>query len=244
MINGQLKSDIDKLWDDFWAGGIANPLSVIEQISFLMFARLLDIRETREEKKASRTGKPFRRIFSEKHLADEARRKALEGLVRTEQDLRWSHFRHLNGEDMLRVVRDGVFHHFKTVAMDGAKFGEYMKDAQLLIQKPQLIEAFGLPEDILEQPAAEVEKLVKNALPPMFLPDKDHIAAPGTSFASPIVAGIVADLREANPKLTPGDIKKVLMDTADNMGAQYGKYDQGKGWVDAKEAMEKVTGQQ
>ncbi len=139
MINGQLRSDIDKLWDDFWAGGIANPLSVIEQISFLMFARLLDIRETREEKKAGRTGKPFRRIFSKKPLADEARRKALEGLVKTEQDLRWSNFRHLNGEDMLRVVRDGVFPHFKTVAMDGAKLGEYMKDAQLLVQKPSLL---------------------------------------------------------------------------------------------------------
>ncbi len=139
MINGQLKSDIDKLWDDFWAGGIANPLSVIEQISFLMFARLLDIREKREENKAGRTGKPFRRIFSEKPLADEGRRKTLEGLVKTEQDLRWSNFRHLNGEDMLRVVRDGVFPHFKTVAVDGAKFGEYMKDAQLLIQKPSLL---------------------------------------------------------------------------------------------------------
>jgi len=139
MINGQLKSDIDKLWDDFWAGGIANPLSVIEQISFLMFARLLDIRETREEKKAGRTGKPFRRIFSEKPLVDEARRKALDGLVNTEQDLRWSNFRHLNGDDMLRVVRDGVIPHFKTVAADGAKFGEYMKDAQLLIQKPSLL---------------------------------------------------------------------------------------------------------
>lgn len=139
MINGQLRSDIDKLWDDFWAGGIANPLSVIEQISFLMFARLLDIRETREEKKANRTGKPFRRIFSDKPLADAARRKALEDLVKTEQDLRWSHFKHLNGEDMLRVVRDGVFPHFKAVALDGAKFGEYMKDAQLLIQKPNLL---------------------------------------------------------------------------------------------------------
>ncbi|QQG64644.1 type I restriction-modification system subunit M [Desulfobulbus oligotrophicus] len=139
MITGQLKSDIDKLWDDFWSGGIANPLSVIEQISFLMFARLLDIREIREEKKASRTGKPFRRLFSDKPLADEVRGKMLGDLVKTEQDLRWSHFKHLNGEDMLRVVRDGVFPHFKTVAVDGARFGEYMKDAQLLIQKTNLL---------------------------------------------------------------------------------------------------------
>jgi len=57
MQNSQLKRDIDKLWDEFWSGGVANPLSVIEQISFPLFARLLDIRETREEKKAARTGK-------------------------------------------------------------------------------------------------------------------------------------------------------------------------------------------
>ncbi len=139
MINGQLKSDIDKLWDDFWSGGIANPLSVIEQISFLMFARLLDIREIREEKKASRAGIPFRRLFSDQPLDDEVRRKMLAGLVTTEQDLRWSHFKTRNAEDMLRIVRDGVFPHFKTVAVDGAKFGEYMKDAQLLIQKPGLL---------------------------------------------------------------------------------------------------------
>lgn len=139
MINGQLKSDIDKLWDDFWSGGIANPLSVIEQISFLMFARLLDIRETREENKANRTGKPFRRIFSDKPIKDEARQKLLADLVQTEQDLRWSNFRKENAENMLRIVRDGVFPHFKTVAMDGAQFGEYMKDAQLLIQKPSLL---------------------------------------------------------------------------------------------------------
>lgn len=139
MTNKDLKGHIDKLWDDFWAGGIANPLSVIEQISFLMFARLLDIRETREEKKARRTGKPFRRIFSEKPLSNEAQRKALEGLVETEQDLRWTNFKNLNGEDMLRVIRDGVFPHFKTVAMDGTKFSEYMKDAQLLVQKETLL---------------------------------------------------------------------------------------------------------
>ena len=139
MINGQLKSNIDRLWNDFWSGGITNPLSVIEQISFLMFARLLDIRETREEKKANRTGKPFRRIFGESEIRDPARRKALEGLVKTEQDLRWSQFRKRNAEDMLRIVRDGVFPHFKTVTLEGAGFASFMKDAQLLIQKPSLL---------------------------------------------------------------------------------------------------------
>ncbi len=139
MLNGQLKSDIDKLWDDFWSGGITNPLTVIEQISFLVFARLLDIREAREEKKASRTGKPFRRIYSLDKPSDENIRTRLNGLVRTEQDLRWSHFKRLGSEDMLRVVRDGVFPFFQTVAVEGAAFGEYMKDAQLLIQKRSLL---------------------------------------------------------------------------------------------------------
>jgi type I restriction enzyme M protein len=49
MITGELKSRIDKLWEEFWTGGIANPLTVIEQISFLMFARMLDITETRNQ---------------------------------------------------------------------------------------------------------------------------------------------------------------------------------------------------
>ena len=122
MINGILKSKIDKLWDEFWSGGIANPLTVIEQISFLMFSRLLDIRETREEKKTARTQKDFRRIF-----------------LKDEQILRWSHFKNMSGEEMLPHVRDKVFPHFKRVSLEGAKFGEYMKDAQLLIQKPTLL---------------------------------------------------------------------------------------------------------
>jgi type I restriction enzyme M protein len=122
MINGILKSKVDKLWDEFWSGGIANPLTVIEQISFLLFSRLLDIRETREEKKTARTQKDFRRIF-----------------LKDEQDLRWSHFKNMSGEEMLPHVRDKVFPHFKRVSLEGAKFGEYMKDAQLLIQKPTLL---------------------------------------------------------------------------------------------------------
>src|SRR4249920_2607121 len=61
MITGQLKRDIDRLWLEFWQGGITNPLTVIEQITFLMFARLLDIQETADERRFARTQQPFRR---------------------------------------------------------------------------------------------------------------------------------------------------------------------------------------
>src|SRR5882762_4344337 len=121
MITGKLRNDIDKLWEAFWTGGITNPLTVIEQISFLMFARLLDVTETRNEKGAERTKKPFTAIFGRK-----------------EQHLRWSHFRHLKAEEMLRIVRDEVFPHFRKLN-GGTTFGEYMEDAQLMIQKPSLL---------------------------------------------------------------------------------------------------------
>ena len=46
MITGELRSSVDKLWEEFWTGGISNPVTVIEQITFLMFSRLLDMTET------------------------------------------------------------------------------------------------------------------------------------------------------------------------------------------------------
>lgn len=122
MITGTLRNQIDKLWTEFWTGGITNPLTVIEQISFLMFSRLLDIAETRAEKRASRLGKPFKGQFSAK-----------------EQMLRWSHFKNLPAEQMLKVVRDEVFPHFRTLGDSESTFAEYMTDAQLLIQKPSLL---------------------------------------------------------------------------------------------------------
>lgn len=122
MVTGELKRRIDALWLEFWQGGITNPLTVIEQITFLMYARLLDINETRDENRQKRTKKPFQRRFKD-----------------DEQQLRWSHFRHLGAEQMLPVVRDKVFPHFKTTAASGTAFAEFMKDAQLMIQKPSLL---------------------------------------------------------------------------------------------------------
>ncbi|MBR0842922.1 SAM-dependent DNA methyltransferase [Bradyrhizobium liaoningense] len=122
MVTGELKRRVDALWLEFWQGGITNPLTVIEQITFLMYARLLDINETRDENREKRTGRSFQRRFKDE-----------------EQSLRWSHFRHLGAEKMLTVVRDQVFPHFKTTAASGTAFAEFMKDAQLMIQKPSLL---------------------------------------------------------------------------------------------------------
>ena len=122
MITGPLRNQVDRLWTEFWTGGITNPLTVIEQISFLMFARLLDIAETRAEKRAARLGK-----F---HLGQ---------FGKNEQHLRWGHFKNLPAEQMLKTVRDGVFHHFRKLGDGESTFAEYMKDAQLMIVKPSLL---------------------------------------------------------------------------------------------------------
>ncbi|MBL0710517.1 MAG: SAM-dependent DNA methyltransferase [Colwellia sp.] len=122
MINGQLKSKIDKLWEEFWTGGIANPLTVVEQITFLMYARMLDMNERADEKKAERTKKSFNRRFND-----------------NKQHIRWENFRHLGSEPMYKVVKDEVFPHFAELAGEGTLFAEFMRDAQLMIQKQSLL---------------------------------------------------------------------------------------------------------
>lgn len=124
MITGDLKNRIDDLWTKFWTGGITNPLTVIEQISFLMFARLLDINEIRNEAREKRTKKKFKHIFPENEAG---------------QLLRWQRFKTLPGEQMLPHLRDKVFPFFREVALNGSNLGKYMADAQLLIQKESLL---------------------------------------------------------------------------------------------------------
>jgi len=122
MITGALKNQVDKLWLEFWQGGISNPLSVIEQITFLMFLRLFDIAENREEKKAARLNKPFKGHFGP-----------------DQQQLRWQNLLKLGGDALLKTVRDEVFPHMRDIAGTGSTFGRYMADAQLLIQKASLL---------------------------------------------------------------------------------------------------------
>jgi type I restriction enzyme M protein len=123
MITGSLRSKIDKLWLEFHSGGIANPLTVIEQISFLMFARMLDMQEARNEKRAQRTGKKNKdAVFSAE-----------------QQHLRWSHLVNLGAEEQLRLVQEELFPFFRKTVAAGSSLGRYLQDAQCVIQKPRLL---------------------------------------------------------------------------------------------------------
>ncbi|WP_421557169.1 type I restriction-modification system subunit M [Pseudomonas canadensis] len=126
MITGELKNRIDSLWSEFWTGGITNPLTVIEQITFLMYSRLLDMQERKDEKRAAITSKSHLSRFD---VAD--------------QDCRWETWRHYGADEMLPHVRDRVFPHFRSLAErstgEGSHFASFMKDAQLMIQKPSLL---------------------------------------------------------------------------------------------------------
>ncbi|TRW15137.1 class I SAM-dependent DNA methyltransferase [Glacieibacterium frigidum] len=120
MVDSALRAQIDALWNQFWTGGITNPLSVIEQITFLIYARLLDVREEAEEARARRLGQPHASRFDD-------------------EELRWRVWKHWSGDKLLAHVRDRVFPHLRRSGGDGGTMAAFMADAQLLIQKPSLL---------------------------------------------------------------------------------------------------------
>ena len=123
MITGTLKSRIDRLWLEFHSGGITNPLTVIEQISFLMFARMLDMREVAAEKRARRAGGDgWERIFPE-----------------DKSHLRWSHLIHLGAEEQLNIVQSEMFRFFREDVVKRSTLGRYLQDSQCVIQKASLL---------------------------------------------------------------------------------------------------------
>lgn len=132
MLTGEIRSQIDSIWNAFWTGGISNPLEVIEQITYLLFLRRLDELHTLEELKATRLGIPMaRRIFPEGQ--DDHR------TPRPYEDCRWSRFRNFEARDMFTVVGEHVFPFLRTLGGDGSAYSQHMKDARFTIPTPALL---------------------------------------------------------------------------------------------------------
>ncbi|NLQ16858.1 N-6 DNA methylase [Marinomonas sp. M1K-6] len=140
MLTGPIRNDIDKLWEKFWTGGITNPLTVIEQISYLMFARMLDMQEEAEERKANRTGKAFVRLFPD---------------TKEGQLLRWKNFKNLSGKELHKHLKNEVYPYFSKLGevadIDQAEentpvkamghISDYMEDADLEIKNESVLVA-------------------------------------------------------------------------------------------------------
>jgi type I restriction enzyme M protein len=130
MLTGDIRNKIDSIWAAFWAGGISNPLEVIEQITYLLFLRRLDDLHSLEENKAARLDQPMeRRIFP----------KGNDHLDRPYDDLRWSRFKHFAPAEMFTLVDKDVFPFLRMLGGDESTYAHHMKDARFTIPTPALL---------------------------------------------------------------------------------------------------------
>ena len=130
VVAGDFRSQIDRIWDAFWSGGISNPLEVIEQITYLLFLRRLDELQTLDESRAQRLNEPVeRRIFPDGNDAS----------GRLYDDLRWSRFKNLEAREMYAVVSERVFPFLRTLGGNSATYVRHMQDARFTIPTPALL---------------------------------------------------------------------------------------------------------
>ena len=126
MITGDLKSRIDRIWETMWSGGIANPLSVIEQLTYLLFIKRLDELHTLEEAKSARLNRPIENpIFTPEQTR-----------------LRWSRFKLEAPESMFETVKDGVFPFIKSLGSaegEESTYSQHMKDALFIMPTPRVL---------------------------------------------------------------------------------------------------------
>jgi len=130
MITGELKNKIDKIWEVFWTGGVTNPLSVIEQLTYLLFIKGLDESQKRQEQEVELLGGDLENpVYSD-----------------AQRNLRWSSFKELEAEQMYQLFtrlddeNPGVFQFIKGIGKEGSSFARYMKDAIFMIPKPRILE--------------------------------------------------------------------------------------------------------
>lgn len=149
MVTGAIRNKVDKIWTDIWAGGITNPLTVIEQLTYLMFIRSLDEKELEAEEFENMTGEKMEKIFPQSAAG---------------QSMRWSKFKDNDPREIYDVISQRVFPAVKNMKhgrlpdfteqgelieitdssekdpQDETAFARYMSDAMFLIPTPQVLQ--------------------------------------------------------------------------------------------------------
>ena len=164
MVTGAIKNKVDKIWEDIWAGGITNPLTVIEQLSYLMFIRSLDEKELENEEMEAMSGESVRKIFPQTPAG---------------QSMRWSKFKNNDPRDIYAIMTQRVFPALKAMKSgqlpdfdekgeiieledrpgeENTAFARYMANANFLIPTPQILQKVitGL-DDLYEHDIADLD---------------------------------------------------------------------------------------
>ncbi|WP_434728564.1 type I restriction-modification system subunit M [Pseudomonas soli] len=165
--NPELKSKIDQLWNKFWSGGISNPLTAIEQITYLLFMKRLDELDLKRQSDAEWTGEEYTSKFDGVWVPPERRTKlsGRESSVELvdilthdrrhygidKRSLRWSEFKRMQAQEMLQHVQGNVFPFLKDLNGAESNFTHHMKNAVFIIPKPALlVEAVKTIDEIFE----------------------------------------------------------------------------------------------
>ncbi|MBU3806087.1 MAG: type I restriction-modification system subunit M [Candidatus Fournierella pullistercoris] len=167
MITGAIKNKVDKIWTDIWAGGITNPLTVIEQLTYLMFIRSLDEKELETEEFENMSGEKMAKIFPQSAIG---------------QSMRWSKFKNNDPRDIYDVISHRVFPAIKNMkhgrlpdfaeqgemvevqddsgndTTQDTAFARYMSEAMFLIPTPQVLQKIitGL-DDLYEHDISDLD---------------------------------------------------------------------------------------
>jgi len=152
--NPELKSKIDQLWNKFWSGGIANPITAIEQITYLLFMKRMDELDAKRQADAEWTGETYMSRFFGTWVPPEYRTRSAREQKAHEVDrttLRWSEFKRMQAEDMLQHVQTKVFPFLKDLNGSESNFTHHMRNAVFIIPKPALlVEAVKTIDEIFE----------------------------------------------------------------------------------------------
>ncbi|MCE7987218.1 MAG: SAM-dependent DNA methyltransferase [Caldilinea sp. CFX5] len=126
MLTGEIRSQVDRVWDAFWTGGISNSLEVIEQVTYLLFIKRLDEIHTRDEARANRFQQPMINPIFPPGLYPSAPPIPYD-------DLRWSRFKHREARAMYDLITGAVFPFVKSLGPEKSAFAVHMKDARFTL---------------------------------------------------------------------------------------------------------------
>jgi type I restriction enzyme M protein len=130
MLTGEIRSQINAIWDSFWSGGISNPLEIMEQVTYLLFIRRLDDAHTLAESRA---------LMLKKHIENRIFPEGADPKGRAYNDLRWSRFKNFAPAEMYTVVGEHVFPFMRSMGGDGSTYSHHMKDARFTIPTAALL---------------------------------------------------------------------------------------------------------